>query len=87
MRLGEVLGLRWQQEVDPPNKMSRRKDRDAFLSNLNLSRLGGKSLRPMVVHALTSPVWEQFVKREPWRKKAVVIDDAYEYLHHETSVE
>ncbi|MDA8335013.1 MAG: hypothetical protein M0Z41_08510 [Peptococcaceae bacterium] len=55
--------------------------------NLNLSRLEGKSLRPMVVHALTSLVWERFVKREPWRKKAVVIDEAYEYLRHETSAE
>ena len=55
--------------------------------NLNLSRLEGKSLRPMVVHALTSLVWERFVKREPWRRKAVVIDEAYEYLRHETSAE
>jgi type IV secretory pathway VirB4 component len=55
--------------------------------NLNLSRLEGKALRPMVVHALTSLVWEKFVKREPWVKKAVVIDEAYEYLRHETSAE
>jgi type IV secretory pathway VirB4 component len=55
--------------------------------NLNLSRLEGKALRPMVVHAVTALVWERFVKKEPWRRKAVVIDEAYEYLRHETSAE
>jgi len=32
-------------------------------------------------------VWERFVKREPWARKAVVIDEAYEYLRHEASAE
>jgi len=56
--------------------------KDAPLINFNINEIKDEFMRTYAMYVLTNWVWEKFVKKNPARKKRVVIDEAWMFFKY-----
>lgn len=60
---------------------------DAPLVAFDISDLDERFLRPLAMQVVLGWVWEKFVKREPERRKHVVVDEAWMFLRQKDTAD